>query len=174
MEDEKIVPPVTTDEPAPEPAVETPQDPAPAAEEPITLSPEEQAQLVATNKKLFERAKKAEEALRAAKAASSPATVPAPASSQPNVEEVVLLAQGLPEELLGELKAVASVRKVSLIKAQNDPIFVAVKEKFEKDKKQKESAMPASRGSGSVKPTKTVSTPGLTRDEHKALFQKAI
>ncbi len=90
----------------------------------------------------------------------------APPSPQSNVEEVVLLANGMPEELLGELKAVAAVRKTSLIKAQNDPIFVAVKEKFEKDLKQKDASLPAGRGSGSAKPKKDFSSPGLSRDEH--------
>ena len=86
-----------------------------------------------------------------------------------NVEETVLLAQGFQEELLTELKAVAQVRKISLIKAQNDPIFVAVKEKFEKDQKQEKASMPASRGSGGAKQKLDFSTPGLTREQHMAL-----
>jgi phage terminase large subunit len=86
-----------------------------------------------------------------------------------NVEETVLLANGMPEELMEELKAVAAVRKVSLLKAQADPIFVAVKEKFEKDLKQASASLPASRGSGVVKAQKTFNTPGLSREEHMAL-----
>lgn len=88
------------------------------------------------------------------------------ATPQFSVEETVLLAQGLPEELLTDLKVVSGLRKVSLIKAQNDPIFVAVKEKFEKDQKQKDASLPASRGSGSVKPKKDFMTPNLSREEH--------
>ena len=75
------------------------------------------------------------------------------------------------DELLGELKAVAQARGIkSLIKAQTDPIFVAVKEKFEKDQKAKDASLPASRGSGSAKVKKDFNTPGLTREEHKELF----
>ncbi len=92
-------------------------------------------------------------------------------ASSLSVEETVLLAQGMPEEILAELKAVAAVRKVSLIKAQNDPIFVAVKEKFEKDKKTESASMPASRGSSSVKVKKNSMTPGLTREEHMAIVK---
>lgn len=88
-----------------------------------------------------------------------------------NVEETVLLANGMPEELLGELKALASVRKTSLIKAQADPIFVAIKDKFEKDQKHVASSMPASRGAGSVKPKVDSTTPGLTTEQHKALWE---
>lgn len=118
------------------------------------------------------RAKKAEAEVAALKKPKeAPVQSPSP---QASVEETVLLAQGMPEELLGELKAVAQVRKVSLIKAQADPIFVAVKEKFEKDQKQKEATLPASRGSAPVKPKATLGTPGLTRDQHKALATQAM
>ena len=116
------------------------------------------------------RAKKAEEELKVLKTPKAPAPV---ASPQANVEETVLLANGMPDELLNELKAVAQVRKVSLIKAQTDPIFVAVKDKFEKDQKQKEASLPASRGSGQAKPKKDFNTPGLTREEHMAMVKSA-
>lgn len=108
-------------------------------------------------------------------AQKNPAKVsPQKVSPQPNIEETVLLANGMPEQLLTELKAVAAVRKTTLIKAQNDPIFVAVKEKFEKDKRQKDSSLPASRGSGSVRPKKDITTPGLSREEHKKMSQELI
>lgn len=91
--------------------------------------------------------------------------------ASPNVEETVLLANGMPDELMVELKAVAAVRKLSLIKAQNDPIFVAVKEKFEKDQKREDASLPASRGSGAMKVKKDFTTPGLTREEHMAMVK---
>ena len=121
------------------------------------------------------RAKKAEEDLRTLKKAqeSKPATQ-AETLSQASVEETILLANGMSEELLGELKAVASVRKTSLIKAQADPLFVAAKEIFEKAKKQKEASLPASRGSGQTKVKKDTRSSGLTREEHKALAQAAM
>lgn len=96
---------------------------------------------------------------------------PHPASPQQSVEETVLLAQGMPEELLTELKAIAQVRGTSMIKAQNDPIFVAVKEKFEKTQKTKNASLPAARGAGSIRPKKDLNTPGLSREEHKKLVQ---
>lgn len=130
------------------------------------------AKLQETNKKLFERAKKAEAELKALKSqvTAKPKTeVTQSVSPQLNVEEAVLQANGMPDELLTELKAVAKVRGLSLIKAQNDPIFVAVKEKFEQDKKQKDASLPASRGSGAAKPKKDLTTPGLSREEHRKL-----
>jgi hypothetical protein len=139
----------------------------PAIEDEGTQTPEvDVEQLQATNKKLFERAKKAEARLKELQPQRTEAKQVSP---QINIEETVLLANGMPEELLKELKAVAQVRNTSLIKAQNDPIFVAVKEKFEKDQKKKDASLPASRGSGSVKVAKTINTPGLSRDEHKQM-----
>lgn len=107
-------------------------------------------------RRLFEKAQKA----------------PAQATPQPNVEEVVLQANGMDDELLTQLKKVAAISGTSLIKAQNDPIFVAVKEKFERDKKHTEAALPASRGAGSAKVQKDFSSPGLSREEHRALVEK--
>lgn len=118
------------------------------------------------------RAKKAEEELKVLK---TPKPTPAQDTlSQASVEETVLLANGMSEELLGELKAIAAVRKTSLIKAQSDPLFVAAKEVIEKERKQKEASLPVSRGSGQTKVKKTVNSPGLSRDEHKALAQAAL
>jgi len=131
--------------------------------------------LQATNKKLYERAKKAEADLKALKGAPKPAEAK-PASPQ-NVEETVILdkwtEKGVSnaEELMDTLKKIARVEGISLIKAQTDTVFVAMKEKFEKDQKQKDASLPASRGSGAVKVQKTVSTPGLSREDHKKLAQ---
>lgn len=124
--------------------------------------------LLATNAKLFARAKEAEAKLKELAPKKDQTQTQATPS---NVEEVVLLANGMPEELLAQLKKVALVNGTSLIKAQNDPIFVAVKEKFEKDQKREEASLPASRGSSGVKAKKDFSTPGLTREEHMAMFK---
>jgi hypothetical protein len=91
-----------------------------------------------------------------------------------NVEEVVLLANGMDETLMEQLKKVAAINNTSLIKAQNDPIFVAVKEKFEREKKSSNASLGASRGSGQAKVQKGFSTPGLSREEHMKLAREAI
>lgn len=128
-----------------------------------TPAPPEKTYTRAEWNELHGRATKAEADLKALRA-STPTT-------SPNVEETVLLANGMPEALLVELKAVAAVRKTSLIKAQADPIFVAVKDKFEKDLKRENASLPAARGSGVTKPKKDFKTPGLTRDEHREMVQ---
>lgn len=121
---------------------------------------------------LHGRAKKAEADLKALKSSKpTDATVPAPSQS---IEETVLLAQGMPEELLAQLKKVAQVQGIGLIKAQSDPIFVAVKERLEKEQKQKDASLPASRGSGGVKATKDFSTPNLSEEEHRRMFNEKV
>jgi len=164
MENEEVVtvetPNDTVEETVETPDVDTTDD--------THETPEVDAQqLQATNKKLFERAKKAEAELKALK--GNKPEVKAASSPQLNVEETVLLANGMSEELLAQLKDVAQVRKLSLIKAQADPIFVAVKEKFDKDLKERDANLRSSRSSGGVKAKKSFDTPGLTAEEHRKM-----
>jgi len=130
-------------------------------------------QLQATNKKLYERAKKAEADLKAMKG-SKPAETKA--TQPPNIEEAAVIAalqvNGMSDELIDQLKKVAKVQGTSLLKAQNDSIFIAVKEKFEKDQKQKNASVGASRGSSALKPKKDLTTPGLTREEHMRMAKE--
>lgn len=97
-----------------------------------------------------------------------------PAAPAVDVDERVLRAQGMEPELLKELKAIARVREVSLIDAQSDPLFVAAKDLYEKEKAKKAASLPASRGSGSKKPAKDLKTPGLSRDEHRSLAKERL
>lgn len=163
MQEEEAVNLDTSNETVEEEAVETQADETTTEESTETKEEVDVEQLQATNKKLYERAKKAEAEAKVLRSQK-------PVEANPtNVEETVLLANGMSEELLGELKAVAKVRGTTLLKAQADPIFVAVKEKFEKDQKQKEASLRGSRGSGSVKAAKTFTTPGLSREDHRKM-----
>ena len=118
------------------------------------------------------RAKKAEEELKALKKpVPTPVTQTVPANPQASVEETVLLVNGMPEELVEKLKVISKVNNVSLIKAQTDPIFIAIKEGYEKELKQKDASLPVSRGSGQQKPKKDFKTPGLTEAERKEMFE---
>ena len=119
------------------------------------------------------RAKKAE-ALIIKNKKSPVAEKPTEQATPSNVEEIVLQANGMSDELLTQLKKVAAINGTSLIKAQNDPIFVAVKEKFEREKKSSAASLPATRGAGSAKVQKTANTPGLSREEHMRLVQEAL
>lgn len=155
------------------------EDPETIEADPAETDKQKIERLDVANKKLFARAKKAEgfvqdsdgNWIKKPKTEAAPTTRTSTAST-PTVEETVLLVNGMPEELLAELKVIAKVRNVSLVKAQKDPIFVAVKDKFEKDAKQRDAAVGSPRGSGGMKPKKDFNTPNLTREEHQKMFNQ--
>ena len=95
------------------------------------------------------------------------------AQSSPSidVDERILKANGMSDELLTQLKDIATLRKVSLIDAQKDSLFVAVKKDYEKEETSKKASVSSSRGSSSAKVQKNLNTPGLTREEHRALLK---
>jgi hypothetical protein len=90
----------------------------------------------------------------------------------PDVDERILRANGMPDELLKELKAIAKAREVSLIDAQKDPLFKLVKENFEQETKQKEASLGSSKGSGNAQAKKSISSPGLSKEDHKAMWKQ--
>lgn len=93
------------------------------------------------------------------------------ASPSIDVDERILKANGMDDELLKQLKDVAKLRNISLIDAQKDDLFVAIKSRYEKEETSKKASVRSSRGSGSVEAKKTLQTPGLTKEEHKALLK---
>jgi len=108
---------------------------------------------------------------------SSKSTDDATRSSAPSafeMDERILLAGGMSKELLKQLKDVARLRGTGLIEAQSDPLFAGIKDQYEKDKKQKAASLPAAKGGGGSKVKKTLSTPGLTKEEHKRLTEEAL
>lgn len=113
-------------------------------------------------RRLFEKAKGG---------TGAPAPAPQSQTSSVDVDERILKASGMDDDLLKQLKDIATLRGVSLIDAQKDDLFVAVKTQYEKNLASKGAAMPPSRGSGTPKPKVTLTTPGLTREQHKALIR---
>jgi len=114
------------------------------------------------------RAHKAEAELRALRAR----TVEAPPlnNSEEALDARILKSQGMADDLLAELRIVAQVRKVSILEAQNDPIFLAIKAKKESEDKSSNASVGVSRGSGSAKTAKTMNTAGLSDEDHKAMW----
>lgn len=128
------------------------------------------SKLLETNKRLFERAKKAEADLKAIKSSTNQSSQQSSAT-QIDVDERILKANGTPEVLLKELKAIATLRGVSLIDAQSDKLYIAVKSQYEKEEKHKAASLGASRGSANVQTKKTLNTANLTREEHMKLVK---
>jgi hypothetical protein len=94
--------------------------------------------------------------------------------SQETIEETVLKAQGESQEMIDQLKKIAQVTGKSIFDARQDPIFLAIKQTKENEVKSSQAKLGASKGSGSKKAEKTFNTPGLTAEEHKALWKEKM
>ncbi len=90
------------------------------------------------------------------------------------IEAKILKAQGIDDVMLGEMKALAKLRGKSLLDIQNDPILKAMKEVKEAEERSKQSKLPASRNSSTVKAQKTMQSAGLSAEEHKELWRASI
>jgi hypothetical protein len=99
---------------------------------------------------------------------------PAAQSSAQSVEETVLKTLGMDDDSLTYLKKVAAVNGLSLAEAQRDQLFVTYKQVKEQELKAKEASVGASKGSGQRSKTVAFSTPGLSEDQHKALWKKSM
>lgn len=171
--------------PGEEPEIITPPAEEPEGQEPE--EPEADPDLAAKLEAEQEARKKAErEAAKwrrlAGKAAKgTPVTPPEGEDEEPDepalpaqfqTDQRILIAGGMDPELLKKLTEVALFKKLpGLIEAQTDDLFVAAKDKFEQEKRSRDAGMPAGRGSGKQKVHKNLNTPGLTREEHKALVR---
>lgn len=91
-----------------------------------------------------------------------------------SIEETVLKAQGVSEDEIDMLKKVAKVQGVSLLDAQKDTIFTTWKTNFEAEKKQELAQLGASRRSGQKSVRKDFKTPGLSPEEHKAMWKEKM
>jgi hypothetical protein len=128
------------------------------------------AKLEEEKRHLLARAKKAEAQTKGKRTDLTTPDVP----SSESVDERILKANGMPDELVKELKRVARFSETDLISAQKDPMFLAIKEKFEKEQRDKEASLGASKGSGAGKPRKDFTTPDLTAEDHKKLWQRQM
>lgn len=94
------------------------------------------------------------------------------ALSEQDIEAKILQAQGMDKELLEEAKILAKLRNKSILEIQNDPILVAMKEEKEKAIKAQKAKLGASKSSSQAKAEKAITSPGLSDEEHKALWRE--
>ena len=120
-----------------------------------------------------ERQAKSEILARAKKAEAANKIAPKPITniSKEDIEETILRSEGIDDDTLTEMKALAKVRGTGLLAVKSDPIYLAMKQAKEAEAKALAARLPASRGSGSVKKEKGFGTAGLTEAEHKALWK---
>jgi hypothetical protein len=150
------------------------QEPSPNPEQDTPVAPEVE-ELRRTNAQLYARAKKAEEALKATKTAppQSKKAESSTADGLPSREEfladILKVSKGFTDADIADARLIATGKGLSITDAVNTEEFAALK-KVRDDKKQLEQAsLRASRGS-QPKARVTLSTPGISDDEHKRLF----
>jgi hypothetical protein len=86
-------------------------------------------------------------------------------------EEGILIAKGMSDEELNQLKVIAKGKGVSLLEAEKDPLFTTYYEKVQKEKRSEQAKLGTSKGS-SYKEEKPKFTAGLSREEHKKLWRE--
>lgn len=86
-------------------------------------------------------------------------------------EEGILIAKGMDEEALNQLKVISKGKNIGLLEAEKDPLFVAYFDKVQKEKKSEQVKLGASKGS-TYKESKPEFKSGLTREEHMALWKE--
>lgn len=141
---------------------ETPDD----TEDVETLK-EKLAKAEQAKRELTVRAKKAEDALKGAPKPTQ--TISTPSNEQ--IETTVLKAQGMDIDSINYLAKLAKVNGTGLIEAQNDELFLNYKAKKEADVKAQKAKLGASKGSGTIKKEKDLTTPGLTEEERKEIWK---
>lgn len=127
-----------------------------------------------TNKKLYIRAKKAEEELKRIKkelTTDQPKTEAKNGDLTDMREEIKLYAQGLSDEDVEMVKKIAKIENISLTEAKNSATYNIYQEKLERQKKEELSNLGASKSSNTKK-EKSVSE--MTREEHQAFIKKSF
>lgn len=123
-----------------------------------------------SNRRLFERAKKAEAKLKDVKPAEVKPT--SNATQSVDSEELKLIARGLSDEEIEKAKVIAKGEGVSLTQAIKSDLFVLYQDKLKSDAKKEKAKLGAASGSSSAKDESF--KPGQTRDEHKEAWKKAM
>lgn len=88
------------------------------------------------------------------------------------VQEIARLSAKYSPEEIEELDYIAAREGISSSEAEKSIRFKTFREALEKENKAKEASLGASNSSGSRKKAKDFSTPGLSPEEHKKLWEK--
>ena len=116
------------------------------------------------------RAKKAEEQLKKQIPAKENITNNKSSLSEEEVEVKILKSQGMTDDLIVDLKAIAKARGKTLLDSTTDSIFIAIKNEKEAEAKSQKAKLGASKGSGTAKKEKSFNSPGLSAEDHKAIW----
>lgn len=131
-----------------------------------------------SNKRLFERAKKAEALVKELKSKPEAKSINTQTESVAS-DELRLIARGLSDEEIEQAKAIAKGKGVPLMESLKDPMFQAYQKDLREQEKKEKAKLGASKGSGQADPEKGF-TPDIHKpideqtDEHKDAWKKAL
>jgi len=91
----------------------------------------------------------------------------------PSGDELRLIAQGMDQEDIEKLKVLSKGLGVSLLEATKDDIFIAYKDKRDKERKAKQASLGASKGSATYQEKNTIKS-GMTAEEHRAAWKETL
>lgn len=128
-------------------------------------------QKVARLKRQLSQAEKAAGITTTDKVAEKPKNINKPKQEFLTRDEAILIAKGMDDSDLEQLQVIAKGKGISLIEAQKDSMFIAYKEKADKERIKTKAQVRGSKGSGYVETTKPVGD--MNREEHIAFMKKA-
>ena len=86
-------------------------------------------------------------------------------------EEAILLAKGMDEDDLDQLKKIAAFNETTILEAQDDPLYTAYQTQKVEAKKKEEAELGASGGSGAH--SKGGAKPGMSDEDHRKLWEES-
>lgn len=176
MVDETVTPQEGTN---PEPKIEVEETIADEGTDESQDTPEEEsiddlkeklAKAEEAKRQLTARAKRAEDAAKATQVKPQK-TTKSDVPTEELIDIQILKSKGFTDDLINDARVIAKARGVSIMDVQSDPVFLGIKKQKDEEVKAAKAKLGASRGSSSVKKEKTLATPGLTDEEHKALWK---
>lgn len=142
--------------------------------------------VLSTNKKLYARLKEAEADSKRVKDLEAEIEklknpvekvvqqTPTAQTDSVSREEVILFAKGFTLEDVESLKKISAIEGAGLLATAESPIFKAWKEVEDKRKEAETAEIGVSNGSTKTPKKVNFNTPGLTDEQHRALFAKRM
>lgn len=89
-------------------------------------------------------------------------------------DDILVISKVQDKEALDMLRKIAMIENITLSEAMENNLYKAWSKEQAEIKRSQEAEIGASRGSIKGKKSKDFNTPGLTEEEHKAMFKKAL
>lgn len=166
MEDEEITP---TEDAVEAETIDSTNDEEQEQSEPEVVTLEDYHKKDAANKALYQRVKKAEKELKDLKANKGSET-PLKTNETSNSltrEEVILIAKGVPEDVINEANDVARAKGITLSEAMKTPLISAFIREKEAEEKRSKAQLGSSNYSGKTGSKDISQAVGMTEEEHR-------